>query len=434
MLEKLFKLQASGTTVKREVLAGITTFMTAAYIIAVNPSILSQSGMPFGSVMVATCLAGAFSTLVMGLYANYPFVLCAAMGLNAFFAFTVVGSMGIPWHVALTAVFIEGLIFIALTLTKLREAIIQGFPKSLQFGMTGGIGFFIALIGLKSAGLILPDSATLATLGDLTDPSVLCTIAGIILTLWLHIRRVPGSILIGVLFTFALAVFCGLVPAPKGFVSMPPSIAPTFFKLDFSQLAKASFWGVVFTLFFVDFFDTVGMLVGLTNRAGMLDEKGQLPRAKRVLLCDALGTTFGAIVGTSTVTTMVESASGVEQGGRTGLTAVVTGLLFLAALFLSPLIESIPAFATAPALITVGLLMMSTLLKLDSSDGSELFPALISVMTMAYTYSIGNGIEMGVLSYVAVKIGVGKSRDVSKVMYFLALAFIAKELANAWVF
>lgn len=428
MLERIFGLKAAGTTVRREAVAGFTTFMTAAYIIAVNPAILSQTGMPFGAVLAATCLAGAVSTLLMGFYANYPFVINASMGLNAFFAFTVVNGMGVPWHVALTAVFIEGIIFILLTLTKVREAIVEGFPKSLQLGMTAGIGFFITLIGLKSAGLVVPEPNTLAALGDLSRPSVLCSIAGLFVILWLHHRRIPGSILLGVLFTFLLALACRLVPAPDRLFSLPPDVRPTFFKLDFSQLGNRTFWGVVFTFFFVDFFDTVGMLVGLTNRAGMLDERGKLPCAKRVLLCDAVGTSVGALLGTSTVTTMVESAAGVEQGGRTGLTAVVCGLLFLLALFISPLIEALPAFATAPALIVVGMLMMGSLQNLDFSDGTELFPALISVITMAYTYSIGNGIEMGVLSYVLVKTGTGKARSLSPVMVLLASAFVLKEL------
>lgn len=427
-LDHFFGVTAAGSTLKREIAAGIATFMTAAYIIMVNPAILSQSGMPFSSVMTATCLASGITTILMGLISGYPFVLSAAMGLNAFFAFSVVGKMGVSWNVALTAVFVEGILFILLTLTKIREAIVNGFPKCLQIGVSAGIGFFIALIGLKSSGLVVADSATLVSLGNLANPSVIVVLIGFFITLIMDQRGIKGAILWGIFITYGLSILAGLASAPQAYFSLPPSPKETFWSFDFSALKSGTFWGIVFTFFFVDFFDTVGMLVGLTNRAGLLDEKGKLPRASSVLMIDALGTTLGAILGTSTVTTMIESAAGVEQGGRTGLAACVTGILFLSALFLHPIVQSIPAFATSPALIVVGMYMMSALSSLDYKQGSDLAPALIVILTMAFTYSIGNGIEFGCLSYVFIKLGCGRTKEISPVMWLLALVFLTKEI------
>ncbi|MEA3285061.1 MAG: NCS2 family permease, partial [Synergistota bacterium] len=323
-LERQFKLKEVGSDVKTEVMAGITTFMTMGYIIFVNPDILSKTGMPFGPLMVATCLASALATLLMALMGNYPIALSSGMGLNAFFAFSVVLGMNIPWEVALAAIFVEGLLFIVLTLTKIREAIVNSIPKSLKIGISTGIGFFIALIGLEGAGIIVDNPATLVGLGDLASKPVILTIIGFVIMMALEAHRVKGAILWGILAVTAIAVPMGVASMPEGVVSIPPSISPIFMKMDFSQLANGTFWIIVFTFFFVDFFDTVGTLVGVTNRAGLLDDKGNLPRARSALMADAIGTTCGAVLGTSTITSFVESASGVEQGGRTGLTALVT--------------------------------------------------------------------------------------------------------------
>ncbi|WP_300521830.1 NCS2 family permease [Aminiphilus sp.] len=427
-LERRFSVREAGSDGKTEILAGITTFMTMAYIIFVNPSILSNTGMPFGPLMTATCLASALATLCMAFLANYPIALAPGMGLNAFFAFGVVLGMGISWEVALAAIFLEGVLFILLTMTRLRESIVNGIPKSLKIGISAGIGLFIAFIGLQSAGIIVKNDAVLVGLGDLKSTPVLLAFLGFFLMVALEARKVRGSILLGILAITALSVVLGVSKAPEGIVSLPPSLAPIFGKMDFSLVGSANFWIVLFSFFFVDFFDTVGTLVGVTNRAGMLDAKGQLPRAQQALLADAIGTTAGAVLGTSTVTSYVESASGVEQGGRTGLTALVTALLFLAALFFSPLVSIVPACATAPALILVGIFMMMGLRELDFDDWTDFVPACVALLVMPFSYSIAHGIEFGIISFVVLKLATGKAGEASPLMIGLCLVFLAKEI------
>ncbi len=427
-IENRFKLKESGSDVKTEIMAGITTFMTMGYIIFVNPGILSKTGMPFGPLMVATCLASAFATLLMAFMANYPIALSAGMGLNAFFAFSVVLGMNIPWEVALAAIFVEGVIFILLTLTKVREAVVNSIPKSLKIGISTGIGFFIAFIGLQGAGIIVDNPATLVSLGSMTSKPVLLALAGFVIMMTLEAHRVKGAILWGILAITALAVPLGVASMPQGVVSMPPSISPIFMKMDFSQIANGTFWMIVFTFFFVDFFDTVGTLVGVTNRAGMLDEKGNLPRAREALLADAIGTTFGAIVGTSTITSFVESASGVEQGGRTGLTALVTAILFLLAIFFSPVVSIVPSCATAPALVMVGIYMIMSLRELDFSSFTDVLPAAVAIFMMPLSYSIATGIEFGIFSFVVIKFASMKRDEISPIMWGLFIVFVIKEI------
>ncbi len=427
LLENRFHLKEAGTDVKTEVLAGITTFMTMAYIIFVNPGILQNAGMPFGALMTATCLASALATFLMAIMANYPIALAPGMGLNAFFAFSVVLGMGISWQVALAAIFVEGVLFILLTLTKIRESVVNGIPKSLKIGISTGIGLFIAFIGLQSAGVIVKNDAVLVGLGNMKSVEVLLAFLGFFIMAALEARKVKGSILWGILIITGIAVYLGVAKAPEGLVSTPPSIMPIFMKMDFSGLANPNFWIVVFSFFFVDFFDTVGTLVGVTNRAGMLDSQGRLPKAREALMADAIGTTAGAVLGTSTVTSYVESASGVEQGGRTGLTALVTGILFLLALFFSPIVSIVPACATAPALVLVGIFMMAGLKDLDFSDWTDFVPASVAIFVMPFSYSIAHGIEFGIISFVTLKILGGKAKDVSPIMLALGVLFVAKE-------
>ncbi|MBL3592439.1 MAG: NCS2 family permease [Synergistaceae bacterium] len=424
-LEKQFHLKEAGTDVKTELLAGATTFMTMAYIIFVNPGILSNAGMPFGPVLVGTCLAAALGSALMAFMANYPIALAPGMGLNAFFAFSVVLGMGVSWQVALTAVFIEGLIFILLTLTRLREAIVNTIPKTLKLGISAGIGLFIAFIGLQSAGIIVRNDAVLVGLTDLRAnlPAVLA-LAGLILMATLEHYRIKGGILIGILALTVVAIPLGIAEMPQGLVSRPPSIAPVLFQLDFSALATTGFWVVVFTFFFVDFFDTVGTLVGVCSRGCILDAEGRLPRARQALMADAVATTAGALMGTSTVTSYVESASGVEQGGRTGLTALVVAVLFILAIFFSPLVSVVPACATAPALILVGIYMMMGLKEMRLDDWTEMVPAMLAFFMMPFAYSIAVGIEAGIVSFVALKLLAGKGRDLNAVMIGLALLFV----------
>ena len=428
LLENRFHLKEAGTDVRTEILAGITTFMTMAYIIFVNPGILQNAGMPFGALMTATCLASALATFLMAFMANYPIALAPGMGLNAFFAFGVVIGMGISWQVALAAIFIEGILFILLTLTKVRETIVNGFPKSLKIGISTGIGLFIAFIGLQSAGVIVKNDAVLVGLGSLKKTEVLLAVGGFFVMVVLEARRVKGSILWGILAVTLAAVALGVAKMPDGIVSTPPSVMPIFGKMDFSGLANPNFWIVMFSFFFVDFFDTVGTLVGVTNRAGMLDSEGRLPKAREALLADAIGTVAGAVLGTSTVTSYVESASGVEQGGRTGLTAFVTAVLFLLALFFSPVVAIVPACATAPALVLVGIFMMASLKDLDFSDWTNFVPACVALFTMPFAYSIAHGIEFGIISFTVLKILSGKMKEVSPIMFVLTIIFIAKEI------
>ena len=428
-LERQFKIREHGSSVKTEIFAGLTTFMTMGYIIFVNPDILSQAGMPFGPLMVATCLSSAIACFLMAVLANYPIGLAPGMGLNAFFTFSVVIGMQIDWQVALGAVFVEGCIFIALTLTRLRETVVNTIPKSLKIGIASGIGLFIAFIGLQGAGIVVADAATLVKLGSLRNnlPALLA-VGGLVLMAVLEYLKVPGGLLVGIVAVTAASIGLGLQAPPTEIVSMPPSLAPIFLKMKFSQIGQLSFWVIVFTFFFVDFFDTVGTLVGVCNRSGMLDEDGTLPNARGALMADAVGTVAGAMLGTSTVTSYVESASGVAQGGRTGLTAIVVGILFLLAVFFSPIVGMVPSYATAPALIVVGIYMMAGLRDLDYDDWTELVPAMLAFFMMPLAYSIAVGIEFGIVSYVLIKVLAGRAKDVSGVTFFLAAVFIVYEL------
>ncbi|MDR2180038.1 MAG: NCS2 family permease [Synergistaceae bacterium] len=430
LLEKQFKLAENHTTVKTEVLAGVTTFMTMAYIIFVNPNILSQTGMPVGPLMVATCVSAAFATLLMAFWANYPIALASGMGLNAFFAFSVVlnPEMGMTWQLALAAIFIEGIAFVLLTLTKLRETIVNTIPKSLKIGIASGIGLFIAFIGLQGAGIVVDNPATLVGLGSIKNNfAIVLALGGLILIGALEYFKVSGSLLIGIIAVTGAGILLGKVPMPESVISAPPSLAPIFLQLDFSGLGNPNFWIATFTFFFVDFFDTVGTLVGVCNRSGLLDEQGRLPRAREALMTDAVGTVAGALLGTSTVTSYVESASGIAQGGRTGLTSVVVGILFLVSIFFSPLVGIVPVYATAPALVMVGVYMMMGLRDLNFDDWTELLPAMLAFFMMPMAYSIAIGIEFGIASYVILKVVTGKAKDVSWVMTGLAVLFVLKE-------
>lgn len=429
----LFRIRETGSTFITEVLAGITTFVTMSYIIFVNPGILSNTGMDFDALVVVTCLASALGTFLMAIFANYPIALAPGMGLNAFFAFGVVLSMkinGVPvtWQMALAAVFIEGAIFAVLTLTNIREAIMNSIPKSLKIGISAGIGLFIAFIGLQSAGIIVKNDATLVGLGHLSgNTNMMLSLLGLFIMSVLTAWNVKGALLIGIIAVTGIAAALGLVEVPAEFVSEPPSIMPLVGQLDFSLIKEPQFWVVVFTFFFVDFFDTLGTLVGVCNRSGLLDENGNLPRAKGALMADAVATMAGAALGTSTVTSYVESSSGVAQGGRTGLTSIVTALLFIGAIFFTPLVKMVPGYATAPALIIVGVYMMMSLRDLNFDDWTELIPSIVGFFMMPFAYSIAIGIEFAIVLYVAIKILTGKFKDISFLMVVLSALFIAKE-------
>lgn len=452
VLEKWFHLKENHTDAKTEVIAGITTFMTMAYILAVNPNVLGASGMDSGAVFTATALAAMVGTLMMALFANYPFVLAPGMGLNAYFAYTVVLQMGYSWEMALAAVFVEGVVFIVLSVTNVREAIFNSIPMNLKYAVSVGIGLFIAFIGFQNAKIVV-DSATLVSLysfkgavaaGTFSSEGITVVLAmiGILITGILVVKNVRGNILWGILITWVLGMICQLTglyqPNPElGFYSMFPdfsagfgikSMAPTFMKLDFSKIASLDFLAVVFAFLFVDLFDTLGTLIGVASKADMLDKDGKLPRIRGALLSDAIATSVGAVFGTSTTTTFVESASGVAEGGRTGLTAIVAAILFGLSLFLSPIFLAIPSFATAPALVVVGFMMMTTVTKIDFSDYTEAIPAYICIIAMPFMYSISEGIAMGVISYVIMNVltGNAKKKGISILMYVLAVAFILK--------
>ncbi|PIF06610.1 MAG: guanine permease [Draconibacterium sp.] len=427
MLEKFFKLKENKTTVKTELLAGITTFMTMAYILAVNPDILSATGMDKNAVFTATALSALIATLVMALVARLPFALAPGMGLNAFFAFTVVLTMGYSWQFALTAVFLEGIIFLILTLFNIRELIVNAIPLSLKHAVSAGIGLFIAFIGLQSAGIIVNNDATLVGLGDMASPGVWIALGGVIFTAVLLILRVKGALLIGIFVATVVGIPLHVTHLPEGsLVDLPPSLEPTFFKMKFEHIFTLDMAIVLFTFLFVDMFDTVGTLVGVSSKAGMLDKDGNVPRVKQALLADSIGTFLGAILGTSTVTTYVESAAGVSEGGRTGLTSMATAVLFFIALFFAPIFTMVPGAATAPALILVGFFMMSPILKVDFNDFSEAIPVFITILVMPLTYSIAEGIVFGMLAYVLLKVLTGKFKDISLVMVILAALFIFK--------
>ncbi|MBR5792699.1 MAG: NCS2 family permease [Ruminiclostridium sp.] len=450
MLEKLFHLKENNTNVKTELTAGLATFMTMAYILAVNPSILSEAGMDPNAVLIATCLASFIGTAIMALTANLPFALSAGMGLNAYLTYTVVLGMGISWQMALFAVFIEGLLFIALTLTNVREAMFNAIPLPLKRGVSVGIGLFIAFIGLQNAGLAV-DSSTLVTITNFTQDfhtqgiCALLAVIGLLITAILHIRGVKGAILFGIIITWGLGMICQVVgiyiPTPDaGFYSLIPTgiismdfsaLGNTFgqcLKIDFTGIDLFNFIVVIFAFLFVDLFDTLGTLIGVATKADMLDENGHLPRIKPALMADAVATSVGAVLGTSTTTTFVESSAGVAVGGRTGLTSMTTGVLFLCATLFSPLFTSIPAFATAPALIFVGFLMFEGIaeLKFSADSLTDTIPAYLAILAMPLFYSISEGICLGIISYVVLKTATGKAKEVAPLMYILAVLFVLK--------
>ncbi len=448
MFEKFFKLSKNGTTVKREIMAGITTFMTMAYILAVNPSILGDAGMDPTAVLLATAIASFIGTACMAFMANLPFALSAGMGLNAFLAYTVVLGFGYSWQVALLAVFVEGIIFIGLSLTNVREAIFNAIPLNLKRGVSVGIGLFIAFIGLQNAGLCV-DSSTLVTITSFTDNfsthgiCALLALVGLFITAVLYIKNVNGAILLGIVATWVIGMICQVlgiyVPDNVAFFSLFPSwgitdfskLGETFgqcFNVDFSSVGLVNFIVIVFSFLFVDLFDTLGTLIGVATKADMLDDQGRLPGIKPALMADAIGTTAGAVLGTSTVTTFVESASGVAAGGRTGLTALTTGVLFLASTLFAPIFTAIPSFATAPALIMVGFLMVGTVteIRFELDNLTEAIPAYLAIIAMPLFYSISEGISLGIISYVLLNLAAGKGKQVKPLMYVLAVLFVLK--------
>ena len=426
MLKKLFGFDSTKSTIRNEIIAGITTFLTMSYILAVNPAMFSElDGMPGGAVFTATALAGIVGCVSMALIGKLPFGLAPGMGLNAFFVYSVCLGMGYSWQFALTAVLIEGLIFILLTITNVREAIVNAIPLSLRNAIGAGIGLFIAFIGLHSAGVVVSNEATLVTLGDITSGSALLALIGLVITGFLYAKNVPGSILIGVIVTMLVGIPLGVTEF-KGVLSTPESIQPIFCQFEWNKILSIDMVVVVFTFLFIDMFDTVGTLVGVCTKAKMTDEKGNIYRLKQAFMADALATTVGAMLGTSTTTTYVESASGVAQGGRSGLTAMVVGVCFAVALFFSPLFLSIPAAATAPALIIVGLLMLEPIKKIQLDDFSESIPAFVCLITMPLTYSISNGILLGMIAYVLMNIIMGNFKKLTPTTYILAILFILK--------
>ena len=426
MLTKLFGFNPAKTTVRKEIIAGITTFLTMSYILAVNPSLFSQlEGMPGGAVFTSTALAAIVGCLSMAFVGKLPFGLAPGMGLNAFFVYSVCLGMGYSWQFALTAVLIEGLIFIVLTLTNVREAIVNAIPLSLRNAIGAGIGLFIAFIGLSSAGVVVNNEATLVALGDITSGSALLALIGLVITGFLYAKNVPGAILIGILVTMIIGIPMGVTEF-KGVLSQPESIEPIFCKFEFDKILSLDMLIVVFTFLFIDMFDTVGTLVGVCTKAGMTDEKGNISRIKEAFMADSIATTIGAMLGTSTTTTYVESAAGVAQGGRSGLTAFAVAGCFVVALFFSPLFLSIPAAATAPALIIVGLLMLEPIKYIPFEDFSESIPAFVCIITMPLTYSISNGILLGMISYVLMNLITGKRKKVTPAMAILAVLFVLK--------
>ncbi len=422
MLDNYFGLTANRTNVRTELIAGVTTFLTMAYIIFVNPAILSKAGMDQGAVFVATCLAAAVSTAIMGLYANYPFALAPGMGLNAFFAFTLVLTWHYTWQQALAAVFCSGVLFLLISIFKVREYVINAIPHNMKMAVAAGIGLFLAIIGLQSAGIVADHPATLIALGNLTQPAAILALFGFVLIAALNYRNVLGGTLIGIIILAVVGIPFGLAQF-NGIVSLPPSLEPTMFQLDFSRIAELTFLIAVFSLLFVDLFDTAGTLIGVSHRAGFLDKEGKLPRMPRALISDSTATVVGSVLGTSNTTSYIESAAGVDAGGRTGLTAVVVAILFLLALFFSPLAGMIPAYATAAALLYVAIVMAKGLADVDWKDMTEYAPAVVTAIAMPFTYSIATGIGLGFLTYAVLKVLSGKAQDVSPAVWVLALLF-----------
>lgn len=425
MLERTFQLSAHGTTVKTELLAGLTTFLTMAYIIFVNPDILAAAGMPKDAVFVATCLAAALGSAIMGLYANYPIALAPGMGLNAYFAFAVVQGMGFTWQQALGAVFISGILFIVISLFKLREAIVNAIPRSLKFAISAGIGLFLAIIGLKNAGIIAAHPATLVTLGDLHQPGPVLAVIGFFIIVALEQRKVPGAIIIGILAVTVAAVLMGLTPF-GGIVAAPPTLAPTFLQMDLAGALNMGLLTVILTFFLVELFDASGTLIGVAHRAGLLDQDGKLPRLKKALLADSTAIAAGAALGTSSTTAYIESAAGTAVGGRTGLTAVTVAVLFLAAIVFAPLAGTVPAYATAPALCYVAVLMLKGLAEIAWDDLTEAAPAVVTAITMPFTFSIAHGIAFGFISYAGIKILAGRVKELPPMVAVIAVVFVLK--------
>lgn len=425
MLEKLFKIEASGSSVKTEVIAGFTTFLTMAYIIFVNPDILSATGMDRDSIFVATCLAAAVGCLIMGLWANYPIAQAPGMGLNAFFTYGVVLGMGHTWEVALGAVFLSGILFLLLSIFKVREWIIDAIPMSVRLGIAAGIGFFLAIIALQNAGIVVGYAPTLITLGDLSQPSALYALLGFFVIAALAYLRITGAVMIGVLGVTVLAMILGHNEF-GGIVSAPPSIAPTFFKLDIMGALDVALISVIFAFLFVDLFDTSGTLIGVAERGKLLDKDGNLPRINRAMMADSTASVAGSLLGTSTTTSYIESAAGIAAGGKTGLTAVVVALLFLVSLFFAPLAGSVPAYATAGALLYVAVLMSGALAKVNWDDVTDAAPVMIAALAMPFTYSIADGIALAFISYAVIKTLSGRWSEVSPMVYILAVLFIAK--------
>lgn len=425
LLERLFALKANGTTVRTEILAGVTTFLTMAYIIFVNPSILAQAGMDFGAVFVATCIAAAAGSLIMGLYANYPVALAPGMGLNAYFAFTVVPQFGGDWRLALGCVFVSGIAFLALSLSPLREWLVNAIPRSLKYGIGAGIGFFLALIGLQNAGIVTAHPVTLVTLGNLGAHGALLAMAGFILLVALYFRRVPGAIMLTIIGVTAAAVLLGLQPL-QGVIDMPPSLAPTLFEMNLRGAFEIGFVTIIFVFLLVDLLDTTGTLVSVGQRAGMVDEDGKLPRLRKAMVADSTATAIGAALGTSTTTSYIESTAGIESGGRTGLMAVTVGVLFLASLFLAPLAGTVPVYATAPALVFVACLMARSLADMSWDDITEAVPAMVTALAIPLTYSIASGIGLGIIAYAGIKLASGRWRDLNLAIAIIAAAFAMK--------
>jgi len=428
LLERWFKLREKGTTVKTEILAGFTTFITMAYILFVNPQILSETGIPFNTALAATAIVSAFATLLMGLYANYPIAVAPGMGLNAFFTYTVVLTMGLSWQTALGAVFVSGMIFIILTVTKARQMIIEAVPQVLRYSIGVGIGLFIAFIGLKNAGIVVANPSTFVTLGNMKDPGVLLAIIGLVITSFLMARQVKGALLIGMLSTTIIGMFMGVTKIPTGLndivTLVPPSPAATFLKLDIMGAVKYGLVSIIFSITIVDLFDNIGTLIGVSRKAGLLDKDGRLPGIEKALVADSVGATVGSLVGTSTVTSYVESAAGVAAGGKTGLTAVVVGLLFLVSLFFAPLALLVPGQATAPILIIVGVLMMAEVVHIKFEDFTEALPAFLTIVLMPLTFSIAQGLSFGFMSYTIIKAMTGRFKEIHPVMYVLTVMFI----------
>ncbi len=433
LCERLFSLSGHGTSIRKEVIAGFTTFAAMSYILAVNPMILSQTGMDFGAVITATALAAAIGTALMAMMTNYPIALAPGMGLNAFFTYTITLGMGIPWEAALAMVFYNGVIFFFLAVTGLRDKLVDAIPHHLKIAITCGIGLFIAFIGLQNGGLITTSEATFVTLGDISRPAVLLILGGIFLTLILVARKIPGAILLSIILISAAGLFVPtadgdgpLTSMPDALISMPASLGPTFFALDFAYPFTyfTTVWPIILSLLFVDLFDTLGTLIGVSNRAGLLDEEGNLPKIGPALQADASTTAIGAILGTSTTTSYIESAAGVEAGGRTGLTAIVVSLCFLGSMLFTPLIMAIPASATAPALIVVGIFMMQGASELDFSDFTIAAPAVVTILMMPMAFSISEGIAFGLMVFVGLMAGLGRFREVTPLAYLLAVLFL----------